>query len=186
MTGSMRLFIAVPLDDAARRALDPADRFVAAIGSFREVGAALRHVTLAFLGETPENRLERVERAVADAIGARGAFSAGMRGLVALPRPQRARTLVVALDGATGLESWMRAVVGALGVPVHAPAPPPLPHITIARSRERGGIRVDLRDAPMLRGAVAVSRVEIVGSTLTPQGPIYSALRAFGLGRPSG
>lgn len=101
MTEMRRLFVAVPLSEAARsavtavvervreaeRAAAPEDRPV------RWVRVDGLHLTLRFLGATPEDRLEGLERAVDAAAGVVSPFGVRIAGAGGFPGPNRPRAL---------------------------------------------------------------------------------------------
>lgn len=159
---SARLFVALDLPAEVREALVAwrAPLLAAAEGGLRAVDPAALHVTLCFLGALPLAAVEPVGEAVVGAVGgaapdggvagagggprgggARGPPVGGLSpdGGLWLPR-RRPRVLTVALgDGAGALAALQAAVAEALAAggwftPERRPF---LPHVTVARVRER-------------------------------------------------
>ena len=137
----MRIFAAVvPPDDA-----------LADLGDFleprRDAGPELRwtdpslwHVTLAFMADVPERRLDDVALAVAEAAAQREPFTARLRAGGAFPHAADARVLWIGVDGSssalTSLDALARGVRASCS---HIGATPEgggfQPHLTVARAR---------------------------------------------------
>ena len=114
-------------------------------GELRRYPAQHVHLTLAFLGETPEARLGELETALAGA--ARGALAPELvvRGTGGFPKASRARVLWAGLDEAAGSEGRLtelqRRVVEALagaGFELADAHRAFTPHLTLARPKGRG------------------------------------------------
>jgi 2'-5' RNA ligase len=138
------------------------------------------HVTLAFLGERPEEEAEPIAaalRAVAAPVGALALAEPAW-----LP-PRRPGVLAVDLhdgDGAcAGLQRVVADALVALGV--FTPEKRAFrPHVTVARVRK--GARVDT-SVPGIRdvGTFAASALTLYRSRLGPKGARYDALRRIPL-----
>ena len=139
-----RLFVAVPLDEAAVQTVVAqverirADRELDAPGErdVRWVRMDGLHITLRFLGLTPEPDVPAVGEAVRRAAEGRTGFELRIDGGGAFPNPRRPRTLWLAVtDGAAELTSLAEAVNAAL-VSAGWPAEerPFRAHLTVARS----------------------------------------------------
>ncbi|MDQ3128714.1 MAG: RNA 2',3'-cyclic phosphodiesterase, partial [Chloroflexota bacterium] len=105
MTEEPRLFVAVPLHDPARAAV--AD-LVETIRSGEPAGRGVRwvrldglHLTLRFLGPTPESRVADLAAAVARLAAASPPFGVRISGADAFPPTGRPRTLWLDLDSGT-------------------------------------------------------------------------------------
>ena len=178
----MRLFIAIPLPaDLAERvsAILPT-----ALPALRRVKVENLHVTLAFLGNTPDERLSEVIAAAREAAAPVVPFT------LAFDRagrfPDRGRPRVVWLGMAEGAPSVLE-----LGERVY-PAlrcrnlrfddRPLAPHLTLARVVEDAsaaeaktvGAALDALAIPTLR--FGVSQIAVVQSVLSPKGPRYTSL----------
>jgi 2'-5' RNA ligase len=134
----MRLFVAlVPSEDA----IEHLDAFLdvrRGAAAYRWTASDQFHVTLAFLAEVEERRLddlgERLERAAAK----RTAFETGIAGGGAFPNARKARVLWAGLDldehGRTEIDrlaTGARAAANRAGIPVDGQRF--TPHVTIAR-----------------------------------------------------
>ena len=176
----MRLFLAIPLppDLAARGS----EVLPASLPALRRVKAENLHVTLAFLGHTPDERLDDVVAAAAD--GATQVPSFTLSFDRAGRFPERGRPRVVWLGIAEG-----EASVAALGAGVYAALRtrglrfddrPLAPHLTLARVVEDASAA----DAKTVGAALAglatpvlrfeVDEIAVVQSVLSPKGPRYT------------
>ena len=139
-----RLFVAVPLDEPAVRTVVAiverirADREIAAPGKrdVRWVRMDGLHLTLRFLGPTPEGDVASVADAVRRGADGHDSFEIGIDGGGAFPNPHRPRTLWLAVTRGTSelaalAESVDRELVAA-GWP--ASERPFRAHLTVARS----------------------------------------------------
>lgn len=184
----MRLFIAVPLppeltDRAA--ALLPS-----ALPAVRPVRPELMHVTLAFLGWTPDDRLDRVIDATRAAASGHAPFDLALA--TAGRFPASGKPKVVWLGIGEG-----RGPLGALAASVTAELHraeltfddrPFAPHLTLARVRPDASgpegrtiaAAVEALQVPELR--TRVDRIAVMESVLSPKGPRYTARAEVPLG----
>ena len=180
----MRLFLAIPLPaDVAARAFEI---LPTALPALRRVKPENLHVTLAFLGQTPDERLVDVAATAADAAGLVSEFTLSFDRAGRFP--ERGRPRVVWLGIADG-----EASVVALGAGVYAGLRsrnlhfddrPLAPHLTLARVAEDAssaeaktvGAALDELAVPGVR--FEVREIAVVQSVLSPKGPRYTTLAA--------
>ncbi len=177
----MRLFIAVLLppeltDRAA--ALLPA-----ALPALKRVRPELMHVTLAFLGWTPDEQLEAVGAAARAAAAGHGPFDLDFSGAGRFPAGGRLRVVWLGIgEGAQALAGLAASVAAELrGRDLKFDDRAFAPHLTLARVREEASgpeartvaAAVDGLAVPELR--TRVDRIGVVESVLSPKGPRYSA-----------
>jgi RNA 2',3'-cyclic 3'-phosphodiesterase len=166
-----RLFVAVPLSqDASAAVAGVVDQVRAEVqGAAREVRWVRLdglHLTLRFLGATPEERLPGIEAAVRRAATSVAPFEVTVAGGGAFPASGRPRVLWLAvvagvaelgalagrLDDGLALDGWERD-------------PRPFrPHLTLARA---DGVRAGPRTAAALRRAAAAFETSWQARTLT-------------------
>jgi 2'-5' RNA ligase len=178
----VRLFIAIPVPaDIASRA---AEILPIALPALRRVKPENLHVTLAFLGQTPDDQLGAVTKAATEAAALVPPFS------LAFDRagrfPERGRPRVVWLGIADGAPR-----VVELGLGVYAALRsrglkfddrPLAPHLTLARVAEDAttaeantvGAALDALTVGSLRFDVVA--IAVVQSVLSPKGARYTAL----------
>jgi 2'-5' RNA ligase len=180
----VRTFIAVGLDKSVH------DRTVALQEALAQSGAEVKwvepenlHVTLLFLGEVGDRDLPAVCRVVAECAAGQAPFPMTVERAGCFPNPRRPRVLWVGVgEGTQEL------------VALHDALEPPLmelgcyrreerqytPHITLGRVRSE-------RPSDQLAGALAkhagwqagrmqVREVLVMGSELTPKGPVYTVM----------
>jgi 2'-5' RNA ligase len=187
----MRLFIGLAPPAAA---LDDLDAACAPLRQGREdlrwTSRELWHVTLAFLGEVSEDRLDRLLPRLERAARRHLVFGLSLAGAGAFPSQARANVLWSGLAGD-------RKALGELAMSVsagarRAGAPPPdegrryRPHVTLARCRMPADVRSIVDDLSGYQGpAWAVEEIYLIRSTLDGQ-PRYEALGTWKLSFPPG
>jgi RNA 2',3'-cyclic 3'-phosphodiesterase len=177
----VRLFIAVPLpQELTDRA---AALLPAALPALKRVRPELMHVTLAFLGWTPDEQLDAVGEAARAAAAGHRAFELSFAEAGRFPPSGRPRVVWLGVgEGAEGLAGLARAVTAELGRrELKFDERPFAPHLTLARVREEAtgpeartvAAAVDAIAVPDLR--TRVERIAVVESVLSPKGPSYTA-----------
>jgi 2'-5' RNA ligase len=186
----IRTFIAIDPGKAIR------ERLVGLQGNFAKTGADVKwveadnlHVTLLFLGEVAERELIAVCRAVSEIAAQQPGFTMTVEKTGAFPHARRPRTLWVGVGSGA-------AEVSAL----HDALEPPLlelgcyrreersytPHLTLGRVKaDRAGdglTRALTKYAAWNAGETIVREVLVMGSELTPEGPVYTVLSRAKLG----
>jgi 2'-5' RNA ligase len=171
----LRLFLALRLPEPVLDVLAAWQQ--AHLRDVRIVPRSHLHVTLAFLGSRPAGELDAVlgelRAAAADA-------SPDLR--LSPSRYRETRSVaMLALDdpggGATGLAAALQARLEHLGVYRREPRPW-LPHVTVARFRERPRLRLD----PPPMGTFVPSDAAAYLSRLHPGGAQYVVLESVRLG----
>ncbi len=182
----MRLFIGLAPSAAA---LDDLDAACAPLRQGREdlrwTSRELWHITLAFLGDVSEDRLDRLLPRLERAARRHLVFGLSLAGAGAFPSQARANVLWSGLSGD-------RKALGELAMSVsagarRAGAPPPdegrryRPHVTLARCRMPADVRSIVADLSGYQGpAWAVEEIYLIRSTLERQ-PRYEALGTWKL-----
>jgi 2'-5' RNA ligase len=186
----VRTFIAVGLDKSVRERTVALQETLAATGAeVKWVEPENLHVTLLFLGEVVDRDLVDVCRVVAECSGKLAPFSMSVQGAGCFGNPRRPRTLWVGVgEGAQDL------------VALHDALEPPLlelgcyrreerqytPHITLGRAksdRPNDSLASALaKHAGWRCGEMVVREVHVMGSELTPQGPVYTVMGRGKLG----
>jgi 2'-5' RNA ligase len=163
LTDEPRLFVAVPLSEAARVAVA---EVVERIRAGEPEGRGVRwvrldglHITLRFLGPTAEERVADVAAAVADAARGVEPFAIRIAGADAFPPIGRPRTLWLDLDqGVDGLAALAARLDDALvGAGWERERRPFRAHLTLARA---DGVRAGPATVAALRVAAADLAIE--------------------------
>lgn len=178
----MRLFIAIRLPpDLAARAFEI---LPTSLPVLRRVKAENLHLTLAFLGQTPDDRLDDVTAAARDAAAPVSPFTLafGRAGRF----PERGRPRVAWLGIAEGAPSVLELATGVYAGlrsrSLRFDDRPLAPHLTLARVAEDAsgaeaktvGAALEGLAVPSLR--FEVREIAVVQSVLSPKGPRYTAL----------
>jgi 2'-5' RNA ligase len=185
----VRLFVAVNLPPDVRvgmwAAAEPARRGSAPV---RWVAADGIHVTLKFLGEVADERMEELRQALVRAAAGIRSFTLTLTPGGVFPAPSRPRVFWAGLDADPQLELLQHGVereFAPLGFPTEARAFHP--HVTLGRA-ERDAGPADLRRAAErlaavpFAGTVLVETVDLMRSTLSPRGARYEAVHRVALG----
>lgn len=141
------------------------------------------HVTLFFLGETPEEEIPALAAKLETAAGSFPVFELKLRGLDALPGIEHARVLYLDVQRSQTLVELQAAVAAALAGGVRD-GDDYVPHLTVARLRNPKGVRdllspfrhVDL-------GRQAVTEVVLYESIQTGPYSVYQPLHRVPLRR---
>lgn len=187
----MRLFVAVNLPDAVRRALERAS------ATLREAAPAVRwlppenfHITLKFLGSVPDARLPEIQAALETAALRNAPFQMTLRVAGAFPNFRRARVYWVGVqdDGALAqLQLEVERTIAPLGFPTEAR--PFHPHITIGRVNSVPAAELRAAEAAASdfqhESRVTVKSIELMESKVSSKGARYEALRSAQLGKQS-
>lgn len=138
----MRLFLAINLPFAMRRALVEATGPMRALApDVRWISEAKLHLTMKFLGEQHESRLDEIHAAVASMAARHAATDLTVCGLGAFPNSRRPRVIWIGVERSSRLELLAHDLEQAcetLGFEAEGRAF--RPHITLGRIRDRLGV----------------------------------------------
>lgn len=165
---SLRLFLAILLDDEPRRRLaQEQQKLRAQADNVGWVKPENFHLTLQFLGETDPAQVPAIQNRMLEAAAAVAPFELQLVGLGKFPRG--------AVWAGLSAPPSLARLVEALGAPaIH-------PHITLGRAR--GRVRLEL-DPKIRLGSWRVQELVLMRSQLHPQGAIYTREFAAALGQP--
>jgi 2'-5' RNA ligase len=184
----LRTFIAIELDEPLRIALRSVQEKLkrqAPPGSVKWAGSDGIHLTLKFLGDTPQGRVPEIETALHVACAGLGPFEFNVEGRGCFPDFHRPRVIWVAVSEKSGtltrLQTAVERTVAPLGWPTEERAFSP--HLTLGRVAKGA----DSRTVAAVGQAVEKSVVELIGlqpvtavslmqSELRPGGAVYSRL----------
>lgn len=176
----VRCFVAVDVEDPS---------IVSRIASMQEqleaTGAKLKlvelenlHLTLRFIGEVPQEVVERILRALEEVEFE--PFTVRFVGLGAFPDVRRPRVIWVGVEeGGRELAELSARVNNALSkLKLPGPSEEFAPHLTVARVKGGiGSLPKLLQEAAHVEvGTMMVDKVRLKRSTLTSRGPIYQTL----------
>ena len=183
----MRLFVAFDVPEPQKDSIEVAIRpLQAQLPGARWTSREGWHVTLKFLGEVPDDRLEEVRSIVSGSVPGAGPAAAALTDIGAFPNLRRPRVLWAGLrDDERRFEflaARMEKKFGAAGFRQEARRLHP--HLTLARFRPPFGPApaVDANRPYMLdRSVFEVGEVLVFRSRLSPKGASYEALDRFAL-----
>ena len=200
----LRAFVAVDLDADSRKALARAqerakDRIMRELSRLASevriqwVRPDSIHLTLKFLGEIADTRVEEIRRTLAATIQAQARFSVELGGFGVFPDLRAPRVLWVGISGQSDqvtslarLAADVDSGLDALGFPREAR--PFSPHLTLARIKERSReVGKALAGSGLMAqteslGSLRVDVVALIRSDLKPSGAVYTRLWEVPLG----
>ncbi len=179
----MRIFIAIDLDSKIK------DQISAFINQLKRLGGNIRwvktqgmHITLKFLGEVNEERIERIKRAMDRTVSDFKRFRIELTGTGSFPeRSTRPRVLWIGVKGSKEIELLQQALENELlkeGFQKETRAF--VPHLTLGRVKGYSAIRTILEkieenaDRPF--GEMVVKKIVLFRSILKPDGAEYKEL----------
>ena len=179
----MRLFVAVWPDDETRRRLGGLELELGRTRGLRFVGPSRWHITLRFLGEVDEARVEPLGHALREC----GAAFPGPLECRLGPRTgwfSGVRVLQLPATGLDGLAGAVRTATLPLLPDTADPEPPFNGHLTLARSRGRrlGVAALGEMSGLPFEAAFEVSAMDLVASQPSPEGHVYTTLVRAPLG----
>lgn len=180
----MRLFIALDIPDAVRRALrELIARLKPECAGARWVRPEGMHITLKFLGQTEEFKLDSIRAALAS-IHSGNAVESHFRALGFFPNEFHPRVVWCGIEASPNLPPLAADVDRALR-PLGFPAElhPFTPHLTLARFNSHKGLDTLVRAANNLKsydfGSARDSEFHLFQSVLKPSGAEYNRLATF-------
>ncbi len=181
----MRLFVAVAVPSALNAAIEDrvVDRLRPALAGARWTRPDARHVTLQFLGEVNEGRVDATTTALRNTAATHAPFDATFDRVGGFPNMGRPRVLWLGLGNGTdelaALAADVRRSLEAAGF--EAEDRPFRPHLTLARFPKPSAIG-DLSEVDVPREAFVVEEVVLFRSQLHNKGARYSVISASTLG----
>ncbi len=178
----MRLFIAFPLEQSVT------SRLAEIVADFRKLGGPIKwvepenmHLTVRFLGETTESKVEALKQIIDAAASHASTIKSVVTEIGGFPNLHRPRVIWTGLDSnASKLVPIAAEIEKAVQQIGFAPEIKPFkPHLTLGRVRDDARIGDSLEYLLHYKLApipVTFDTLALVRSTLTPRGPIYEHL----------
>jgi 2'-5' RNA ligase len=184
---NLRCFIAIELSEELRESI------ASRTAVLRKVAAGVKwvrpgniHLTLKFLGKTPEGDIQKIREELSGALRGIHGFGLRVAGAGAFPGPRRPRVVWVGLEDSEALvrvHERVEQCMAGLGYPPEERRFSA--HLTIGRVKDAGGMRGLMRELEVLRneefGSVEVKSVSFMKSELHPSGARYERLFAVEL-----
>ena len=178
----MRVFIAVDIPDKVRKTLGDVQRELRPLtSSARWVAPESIHITLKFVGETPEKRLDDIDTALTGLSWK--PFTITVRGVGFFPGTRSPRVFWAGMEAPTmeGLAEQLDTLMERSGFEKEKRAF--RPHLTLARAKDT---RIDsslvsaaAKYEEHAFGSFSVDRVFLFKSTLKPSGAVYEKLKEY-------
>ena len=184
-----RTFLALDIDEVTLgRLTAAADGLDLANVKARRVRPENLHVTLNFLGDVDDARIDEICRAAGEAAAQTEPFEFTIGGLLCVPPHGPLRMIWAGVDDPGGrmaeLQDRLAAALETLGFARERR--PFKPHLTVARikfSRDASAVRASAAESAETEfGVVQAKELTVYASRLTPAGPVYSPLSRAALG----
>lgn len=183
----MRLFLAFDVPEGEKRKLENALQKVRTqLPSARWIPRGSWHLSLKFLGEVADDKVERLFDLASESAKSSTPFEARLVGAGAFPSTRRARVLWVGVEerpagSIATLAADLEGKAGPAGFRQEARAHKP--HLTVARLREPGPVVGEIASlADFEGGSFELSSFVLFRSHLSPKGAEYENLGSFPLG----
>ncbi len=175
----MRLFVAVPLPEAVKGALEETGKLLGRglpRGAVRWVRPAQMHLTLFFLGETAVSRLPSIQNELALLGKHHAPFLLRLNGLGAFPNQRKPRVIWAGLGGdVAALQALQADVTGRLvNLGWQAEKRPFRPHLTLGRVRDFRRVQQMNWDVGVESLEIGVTAIRLMQSELRPSGAVYT------------
>jgi 2'-5' RNA ligase len=184
----MRTFIAIELPEKIKEEIAQLQAPLKKTGAFVSwVKPGNIHVTLKFLGEVPEEKIDQVYSATEKAAGGIKGFSMSLKGTGGFPNLRRPRVIWVG-TGSGGeelsrLAERMEQEMEKIGFPKENRRFSP--HFTIGRVKSPKnieGLAGKVESIEFQTGEIPVTEVVVMKSQLHPAGAIYTRMKKVPLG----
>jgi len=186
---SIRAFIALPLPESASHQLG---QFLISLKAkvphgFRLVNIENIHLTLAFLGNTPLNKIEQLTKMLEELIKNHAAMPAHFSTLGAFPSANRMRIFWLGIETNHELIALQKEIAHCCKL-CNLPTDdkPFIPHLTLARLSDEMNQSERMQSAELLKTslkglqeAFILDKLVIFKSTLKPAGAVYSPVHEF-------
>lgn len=180
----MRVFVAVDLPEELQpKITDIQSKF--SDFKFKFVKPDIMHITMKFLGEVPEEMLEKISKAL-DSVSSE-TFETTVRGVGVFPKPRFAKVIWLGCEG--DFEQLHSSIEESLSSFEFVKDLHPFSaHATLARvkylpkKKKEDFMQLldELKDIDV--GKMQVRSIRLKKSTLTPEGPVYETLHEVMLG----
>lgn len=178
----IRCFIAIELAPELRESVwESTAPMRRAVADVKWVAHYNFHLTLKFLGETPESEIEGICRALEKAVSDIEGFDMEFEGLGVFPDVRRPRVIWVGINPADRLKAVQAGVereLTALGI---TPDDKEFhPHLTIGRVKSNRGVSAMAREIARMNGVklgmAQVRSIALMKSDLNAEGPVYTRI----------
>lgn len=191
--GTVRTFVAIELPDEIKDGLKKVqDQLKAFNFPVKWVKPDQIHITLSFLGDILESKVDKLCEVVEKAVSGSKPFVLKPSSLGCSPSFKKPRVLWIGLEGEVEILAKLQKQIEK-NLLVHGFHPRVrerfTPHLTLGRVRRKAGRGEKLRLGKKLqtvafepsKEVIKVEKVSIIKSDLFPTGPVYTKLKEFSL-----
>ncbi len=187
----MRTFVAIDLPKEIKDRLSCLQEKLKASGAdVKWVAPQNIHLTLKFLGERDDKKINKITEILKGVSGTQNAFQVRLSCLGAFPKIDSPRVIWVSIDKGDnetkGIAEKLEEEIAKTGIPKESR--PFSSHITIGRTKSNLNIEKLVQDLKNLAGSLETEKLEfkaakitLFKSTLTPKGPVYETLNEANL-----
>lgn len=187
MSESMRCFIAIELSQEIKQALGQIEEELQKkIRGVKWVKPDNIHLTLKFLGNIEKETVEDIKKILDEVSSGAQPFKIRLSAAGAFPSPSRPRVIWVGIDEgkteSTELADRIDEEVEYLGIEKESRAFHP--HLTLARLKflkEKDAVKNAFASLKVPQAEMSATKITLFQSTLTGEGPIYTAIHTVGL-----
>jgi 2'-5' RNA ligase len=185
---AVRTFIAIMLDGSLHNTLtEVVEKFASSKASVKWVAPENTHVTLKFLGNVDEARLEEVYTACERATEGFGPIELEMKAVGCFPTMNRPKIVWLGIERGTDLvkeiQQSIESELELAGFPSEQREF--TAHLTIGRVKGKEGIsnlcRLLEEDRNVFIGSMRAEKISVMKSKTTPAGAIYTELKSIPL-----
>jgi 2'-5' RNA ligase len=186
---SLRCFIALDISDQIRRDCgDIIERLKKHDADVKWVRSDNMHLTLKFLGKTPQKVLPKIQEYLFNVVLSYNPFYIRIYTTGVFPNRKYPRVIWVGVEDSDILKRLnvdIEDTMGSLGFKKEQRSFKP--HLTLGRVRSQKGVMPLVHDLDMYKdkdfGNIHVKKIKLMKSELKPQGAIYSCLYEIPLGK---
>ena len=180
----MRCFIALPCPSEIRERLAVIQEKIKDFDGIKLVEFENIHLTLKFLGEVPDDKVESISNALGF-LEQENKFEVKVKGLGAFPKLSHINVVWAGVEDRTRIDSLHASVDKKLAELDFQSENRFHPHYTIARVKyvkDKNSIQKFITENMDTKfGSYTMEKVVFMKSELTPQGPIYSPIMQYNL-----
>jgi 2'-5' RNA ligase len=179
---NLRCFIAIDLSDQIKKELaDLIEVLKKSEGDIKWIRPENLHLTLKFLGSTPEELIPKISESLSDIISSYRPFCIKIYGTGTFPGGKNPRVIWVGTEGSETLEILKRDIEKAMSSFGYQEEDNDFrPHLTIGRVRSRKGMIETSNRLGDFEGkdfgTLCVDRIKLMKSELRPKGAEYKCL----------
>lgn len=175
---SIRCFISIEIDTSVKENIECYIKKLANEISFKKikwVKTDNMHITLAFLGKTPMDKIKQISAVMELVSDKLDPFIVNLKGTGFFPNDHEPKILWIGVEKSPSLYFLKKEIdTGLENIKVKFDKKPFSPHLTLGRVKE--SLNLHLNTLPDFQASFLVKNISLVKSELLREGPIYSNL----------